>query len=167
MCLEPGAETKTIKWMSIYAITHDKYCGREWIWWWEKENGGINLNPKPWDRTKKTVMGKRSRPEKHHVQIQGKDEQGVERWCCGHSRSLKMQGSGAEFKTWIYSESSLKLLKGAKQGCDSLCSSSLRHQRGCCVWNGSEAGKSKNRTSIERLGSIPDGRRWRLSLKKS
>lgn len=69
-----------------------------------------------------------------------------------------MQGSEAEFKTWIYLESSLKLLKGAKQGCDSLCSSSLRHQRGCCVWNGSEAGKSENRISVGRLGSISDER---------
>lgn len=69
-----------------------------------------------------------------------------------------MQRSEAEFKTWIYSESSLKLLKGSKQGCDSLCSSSLRHQCGCCVWNGSEGGKSENRTSVGRLGSIPDER---------
>ena len=105
--------------------------------------------------------------EKQHVQIQRKDEQGVERWCWRHSRSLKMQGSEAEFKTWIYSESNLKLLKGSKQGCDLLCSSSLKHQPDCCVWNGSDGGKSENRTSVGRLGGIPDERWWRLSLKKS
>lgn len=135
---------------------------REWIWWWEKEKWRhlgwiLNRETEPrrecWEK------------EKQHVQIQGKDERGVER-CRRHSGSLKMQGSEAEFKTWIYSESNLKLLKGSKQGCDLLSSSSLKHQPDCCVWNGSESGKSENRTSVGRLGGIPVERRWKLSLKR-
>ena len=64
--LEPGEETKTDKWISIYAITNDKYCGengyggeRMDMVVRERKMAAFRLNPKPWDRTKKRVLGKR------------------------------------------------------------------------------------------------------------